>query len=460
MVGAGRALPFATHVRETLALGLPLVATQLAQVAMGVTDTVMVGWLGAEELAAVVLGTQAWFILFVFGAAFSHAVMPLAASARGAGDERMVRRSVRMGLWIMAAYALACVVAMSFLEPVLLFLRQDPQAAAGAASYMDIARWSFLPALAIMGLRAFATALERTRIVLWATIAAALVNVLLNYAFIFGNFGAPEMGVRGAAVATLGSNVIGLLVIALWSVRNSAARTYALFERFWRPDWPALREVVRLGLPIGGTIIAEVALFLFASIMMGWLGIVSLAAHGIALQLASIAFMIPLGMGNAATVRIGLAKGRGDMANLRRAALTVLVLSAGVTVFTATMFWLFPEFLISLYLDEANPQAQAIVTAAVPLLAVAAGFQLVDSMQAIGAGLLRGLKDTRVPMMIAMASYWAVGLPMAWTLGFPAGFGGPGVWTGLAAGLTVAAITMNWRFFRMIGTAGQQGQET
>ena len=237
-------------------------------------------------------------------------------------------------------------------------------------------------------------------------------------------------------------------VLAAYCATQAQARTYELFVRFWRPDWPAFIEVVRLGWPIGATIIAEVALFYAASLMMGWIGVIQLAAHGIALQIASVTFMIPLGLANAATMRVGLALGSGDTVNLARAAVTVQVLSAIIAGAAAITFWLFPETLIGLFLDAGNANTDAVLAAGVPLLAMAAAFQLVDALQAVGSGLLRGLKDTRMPMIIAIIAYWGIGLPAGYLLAFTANYGGPGIWAGLALGLAGAAVMMNWRFAR------------
>lgn len=451
-------VPWRQHLRETLALGLPLVGTQLAQIATGVTDTVMVGWLGAEELAAVVLGSQTFFIVLIFGGGLAQAIVPLVAAARGAGDERAVRRSVRMGLWVTLAYGFIAIAILSQTGRILLALGQDAQTSAWAADYMSIVMWSIVPALAIFAMRAFLMSLEKGGIVLYATIAAALANGVLNYALIFGHFGAPALGIKGAAIATLISHCAGAAFLMAYCIWHPAAKPYELFVRFWRPDWPAFREVLRLGLPISGTIIAEVALFFAASLMMGWIGVIPLAAHGIALQIASITFMIPLGLSQAAMVRVGLAYGRSDPANLGRAATTVQWLAASIAVLTALAFWLFPEVLISLFLDKSDSDTPAVLQAAVPLLLGAAAFQVVDAMQAVGSGLLRGLKDTRVPMLMAVFSYWGVGLPAAYLFGFPGGFGGVGVWIGLASGLAVAALLMNWRFamreqYRLIPSA-------
>jgi len=434
------------HIWATLALGLPLVGTQIAQIAIATTDVVMLGWYGTEELAATVLGSQAFFVVYIFGAGFANAILPLAAQAEGRNDPTHVRRSVRMGMWILLIYAVVVMPFLWYLEPALIALGQKPELAALASDYIRIAQWAMFPGLMMMALRTFFAARSRAAVVLWSAVIGTVINGILNYGLIFGNFGWTEMGVRGAAVASVVSSTVIFLIMAGWAMWHPRHLEYRLFQRFWRPEWPAFFEVFRLGVPIGFTILAEVGLFMAASVMMGWLGTVQLAAHGIAIQLASISFMVPLGLSHAATVRVGQAYGRADMEGLARAAHTVMGLAVLISLASAALFWLFPEALVGLFLDEGNVDAAELLAVAVPLLLVAAAFQLVDAIQAIAAGLLRGIKDTRTPMIIAIISYWPIGLSAAYGLGIGLGYGGPGIWAGLAIGLGVAAVLLNFRF--------------
>ena len=446
--GSRTTLSWAGHTRATLALGVPLIGAQLAQIAIGVTDTVMIGWLGAPELAAAVLGAQAFFLFFIFGTGFSLAVMPLAAQAHGRDDVRGLRRSVRMGMWVILLYSAIVMVPLWMTESILLALGQPPETAALAGDYMRVAQWAMAPSLMIMAFRSYLSALERAQVVLWATVAGTIANAFLNYMFIFGNFGAPRLEVVGAAVASVGTATVTFLLLMLYTVTRRDLQRYELLVRFWRPDWQAFFEVLRLGWPISATILAETSLFAASSIMIGWIGTVELAAHGIALQLASIAFMFPLGLSGAATVRVGNAYGRGDWVGLGRAGSVAIVLAVVITLSLAAVFWIFPEALIGLYLDRSNPDAIEVLRHAVPLLVVAAAFQTVDGLQAVGAGLLRGLKDTKVPMVYAVVSYWAIGMSAAYLLAFYWDLGAVGVWWGLAIGLLLAAVLMNWRFQR------------
>lgn len=441
-----------THYRASFYLGVPFIGAQLAQLAINTTDVLMVGKLGATELAAIILATQMYFTVYVFGNGFANAVVPMAAQAVGRGDKVSVRRSVRMGMWVVMLYGLLTAPILWMAEPILLFAGQQPKVAALAGEYVRIAQWAIFPGLIFMVLRAFLSGLERAGIILYVTLATLVLNAALCYVLIFGHFGFPQLGIFGAAVAALGVAVLGAALTIGYIKSKPELNQYELFVRFWRPDWVAFREVVFLGIPISLTILAEVSLFTVASLLMGTIGTVELAAHGIALQFASIAFMIPLGLAQAATVRVGLSYGRGDLLGVRRAAIASLVLGAGFAMVGSAIFAFFPSQLAALYLDTARPDAAAVLAFAAPLIVIAGAFQLVDGMQAIAAGMLRGLKDTKVPMLLALISYWPIGFVCAWAFAFLFNFGGIGVWFGFVLGLAAAAVLLNWRFFRMLGT--------
>lgn len=267
----------------------------------------------------------------------------------------------------------------------------------------------------------------------------------MNYALIFGHWGAPELGVVGAAMASLVVQVVSLIGIVLYAIL--ALPQHQLFVRIWRPDWDVFGYVARLGLPIGLTNLAEVGLFAASSIMMGWLGTLTLAAHGIALQLTSLTFMVHLGLSNAATVRAGNAMGRRDANHLARGAIVAILLSLGVAFVAVILLLSFPQTLLEMFLNPTEPNREAILSIGVSLVFVAALFQFVDGAQVMALGLLRGVKDTRAPMVIAAVSYWGIGVPSGYVLGFWTDLGGVGVWLGLVVGLTAAAILLLWRFW-------------
>ena len=436
------------HARALAVLGLPLIGGHLAQMAIGVTDTVMLGWYGVEALAAVTLASTYFFVLFIFGSGFAWAVMPMVAAFHAEADEVLIRRATRMGLWISLGFALLALPAMLFSAPILRLMGQQPQVVESAAEYLRIAGWGILPALFVMVLKSYLAALERTQVVLWITVIAAVVNALVNYALIFGNWGAPELGLRGAAIASLSTQVVSLIGVVIY-VRVVLPQ-HDLFLRLWRADWEMFARVFRLGWPISITSLSEVGLFAASAVMMGWLGTVPLAAHGIAVQLASITFMVHLGLSNAATVRAGNAHGRRDSAHLARGAWVVTAMSLGFSIVTVFFFFMFPAFFIGIFILDNEPARDQILQIGVGILFMAGLFQLVDGAQAIALGVLRGVQDTRMPMIYAALSYWAIGVPCSYLLGFQLGWDGIGVWAGLGIGLGVAAILLNLRFWSTV----------
>jgi len=447
-MSAKHPLGYPAHARALLTLGVPLVASHLAQTLLHVTDTVMLGWYGVTELAAVVLGSSAFFIVFILGSGFGIAVMGLVSSALGAGDTTQVRRDTRMGLWLSIGYGLAVMPLMWWSGPILLAAGQKPEVAALAQSYLRIAGFGMAPALVIMTLKSYLAAFERTQVVLVVTLVSVGVNAGLNWALIFGNWGAPELGVQGAAIATLAVQLIGAAMLAGFAGWLRELRQFELFHRFWRPDWQAMRKVFRLGLPIGLTGLAEGGLFQASALMMGWLGAAALAAHGIALELAALTFMVHMGLSNAATVRVGRADGARDKRGLRDAAATATAMSLAFAVAAVVLFLAIPETLVALFLDSSKPGSAEIIAFGARLLAVAALFQMFDAMQVMALGLLRGVQDTRAPMWLASISYWLIGIPASYVLAFPMGLGGVGLWFGLVVGLAAAAGLLMTRFWR------------
>jgi len=435
------------HARALLTLGLPLVGSHLAQMMLHVTDTVMLGWYGVLELASVVLGASTFFIIFILGSGFGQAVMPMVAQALGRGDEVQVRRDTRMGLWLSIGFGVVCYPVFWWSESLLLGLGQQPDVSAMAQAYLRIAGLGMIPALLVMALKSYLAALEKTQVVLWITVAAVVLNAGVNYALIFGNWGAPELGVRGAAIASVFTQGVTFVALAIYAHWQPELRRFNLFQRFWRPDWQAMGQVYRIGWPIGLTGLAEGGLFQASAIMMGWIGTMELAAHGIALEVTALAFMVHLGLSNAATVRVGRAIGQNDAQSLRDGAKVALLLSLCFGVTMVVLFLLLPAQIIALFLDISNPQTGAIIAFGTTLLALSALFQMVDATQVMALGFLRGMQDTKVPMYMAALSYWVIGIPASYVLAFPFGLGGPGLWLGLTVGLSVAAILLLWRFW-------------
>ena len=452
--GGVMAKPLPHHLRQTLTLGLPLVGSFLAQILIGITDTAMLGRYSAEALAASALAHSTWFSLFILGSGFAFAAMSIASDAEGRGDRTAARRATRMAAWLSIGFAVAVYPLFWFAEPLLLAARQGPDLAADATGFLRIAAVGMLPALLTQCLRSHLSALERTRIVLWSTLAAAAFNVVANWLLIFGNLGFPELGLNGAALASIVAHSTATGVLALYAARGPGMAAHRLFRNPWRPDPEALSRVARLGWPIGLTGVAETSLFFGAALMMGALGTVPLAAHGIALQIASASFVIHLGLSQAATVRVGRAAGAGAPTDLRRAAWAAILLSLGVVALTMAVFLLAGRDLAALFIDRADPAAEAILDLAATLVIVAGVFQLVDALQVMALGMLRGLQDTRVPMLLAVFSYFGVGIPASLALGFVVGFGALGIWAGMVIGLAVAAALLMGRFRRLAPSGG------
>jgi MATE family multidrug resistance protein len=448
------------EVRATLALSWPMILTNIAQTAPQTTDVVLLGRLSPQALAAGALGTNLYFAFLIFGIGLVTAVSPMAARAAGAKlhSVRDIRRTVRQGLWSAVAVSIPVWVILWNAEPIMLLLGQDPALAHSAGTYMRSLQWAFLPFLGYIVLRSYIAALEKPMWGLWAGIIGAVVNAFAAYALIFGAFEMPRLGLIGAGVATTFSTTVMFGVLALVVIFDRRFRRYYIFGRFWRSDWPRFRALWRLGLPIAATLVFEVSIFNAAVFLMGLIGATSVAAHSIAIQIASVAFMVPLGFAQAATVRVGRAYGAADREGITRGGWTAYAMGVGFMAVTASLMLFAPRLLISGFLDIDLPSNAAVVELAVTFLAFAAAFQLFDGAQVVGAGMLRGLHDTRVPMIIAALGYWGLGLPLGIILGFPLGLEGVGIWIGLAGGLAAVAVMMTVRWImrerlRLLGPA-------
>lgn len=443
---------FLQEARELLRLAVPLAATQLAQMIILATDTVMLGHFSKEALAAGALGNTVYFLVWLLGSGMPMAVSPVIAHVQGKHmsaakprDRREVRIAVRMGLWSVALVSLPLLATLIFTRPILLFFGQQPRLAADAAIFISGLAWGLPFAMAFQVLRSFSTALSRAVPPLIVMGLAILWNAAGDYALIFGHFGAPRLGLYGAGLASASSNLFSFVAMLAICLAAPALKRYRILHRWWQPHWASFRELFKLGLPIGITMVFEVALFNGAALAMGTFGLASLAAHQIAITIPSLTFMIPLGIGLAATVRVGLAAGAGDGPAARRAGFTAITMGALFMCGTALVLLLWPRQIATLWLPDIPANAE-VLALAVSFLHVAAAFQLMDGVQVTAAMSLRGLKDTRGPMWLAGTSYWLAGAPMCAILGFGTPLKGLGVWLGLAFGLLVAAVTLGTRF--------------
>jgi MATE family multidrug resistance protein len=427
---------------------MPLILGNLAQSIIYATDLVLLGRLSADALAAGSLAVNIYGPFMMFGTGLLSALAPMIATERGRRKHsvRDIRRSVRQGLWVGAAITLPSWLILWHGEGILLAFGQDAALAKQGGLFLQIVMWS-LPAYYIhLALRFYISAMERAFVVFVVLFATVFVNLIASWALIFGRLGLPEMGFAGAPVGSVISTVFLCAGLTIAVVTSRHFRRYRLFGRWWRADWPRFAAIWKLGLPIAIMILLEMCVFNAAVFVMGMIDRVSLAAHAIAIQIAAFAFMVPMGVGQAATVRVGLGVGMGDRALIGRAGWLAFIIGVGCMCLTALTLLVFPHQLVGIFLDLSDPANAAIVTTAVSFLAIAALFQIVDGAQVVGAGVLRGLHDTRWPMIYAAFGYWVVGLGIGLTLAFPLGMKGVGIWLGLASGLAVVAVLLLFRW--------------
>ena len=434
------------ELRATFALAWPLVIAQLAQTALTTTDVIMMGWLGPQALAAGTLATTFLMPFLLLGIGIVGAVAPLVAQARGARDIKAIRRIARQGFWVAILLAILLIPVILQIKPVFALLGQDPVATARAEEYIQIAAWMLFPGLAIIVLRSLLSAFEATRIILAITVGGVVVNAIGNYLLMFGTLGLPRLELRGAALSTVLTNLVMFGLMLAYVLRHRRFKRFHVLIRFWKPDWSRFREIFRIGTPIGLTVLAEVGLFTAAALLMGRIGTDEVAAHAIALQCASMAFMVPLGLGIAATVRVGNAYGRTDPEGIRKAGWTAFALGVGFMAVASILFLTLGSVIVTWFLDPTVPENANALTLAATFLVVAGVFQLVDGAQVVAAHSLRGLSDTKIPMLLAILGYWGVGLPTSYILGFVLGWRGVGIWIGLAAGLAFVAVVLVTRF--------------
>jgi len=438
-----RPQPWREELRSMLALAWPLILANLTQQLIQATDVLLLGRLGSTQLAAATLALNLTWTFSIFLLGLITATSPMMATALGQrfNAVRDVRRTFRAGLWLLAIVMPPYCLLMWNAGGLMRALGISPELAAAGQTFMRAYMWIVAPWLLFQLLRNFVAALERPRIVLWLSIGGILLNALISWALIFGRLGLPALGLVGSG---LGSTITwfsmcGALILFVCTDRQF--RRFHLFGRWWRFDRQRTVAMIRLGWPIGATMGLEIGVFALAAYFMGWIGATAVAAHAVALQLAALTFMVPLGLGQAATVRVGRALGRKDEAGITRAGWTAWVLGLLFMATMALVMWSIPRRLVTLFLSDV-PANAFVIGLAVSFLRVAAAFQLVDGAQVIGAGMLRGLHDTRWPLLFAFFGYWIVGLGIGAWLAFGADWKGVGIWVGLASGLAAVAALM------------------
>jgi MATE family multidrug resistance protein len=442
--------PLRTEIGATLRLAGPLALANLLQMAVYASDVIFVARLGQDALAASSLAVSIFMLVNWGLLGLTGAAAPLIAAELGhkTHSVREVRRTMRMALWLSLLCAAVGMIVCQFGEVLMLATGQDPAISAAAQQFLTILSLA-LPFMIMSNvLRTFVSTMGRP---IFATLITALaigVNVLGNFALVFGKFGFPALGLPGSALSSLITAVITLLAYVIVIQTDRRMRRTYIWGRFWRPEWKRLKTMVRLGIPIALTVMAEGGLFGSAAYLMGNLGAAQLAAHTIALQIAAAFFQIPYGIGQAATIRVGYHYGAGDRQGIARAGIAVFGVCLIAQVIAIAAMVGAPRFIISAYVDPDAPANAAVVAFALQYLVIAAAFQLADGVQTVAAGALRGLQDTKWPMIIALAGYWLVGFVVAAWLGLWTPLAGIGVWIGLMAGLVVVAVLLTWRWWR------------
>ncbi len=431
----------------TLSLGWPIILANLTISVMTATDFMMLGRLSPHALAAGSLGFFLYQPLFLFGLGVVGALSPIAAAKIGAGHSKdELRRSTHQALISAVFFSVVVWVALIGAVPFLLAIGEPGDVARDAGVYLRGFQWGLAPSLLYYAARAAFSALERPRPALIAGLLAVAFNALANYALIFGKLGMPALGIIGSGFATTLSQTLMCAILLATSLIDPRTRSLRLFALPWRLAGTELAALWRLGLPIGAMIVAEVGVFASATLAMGLFSTTAIEAHTIALQIASLAFMVPLGLGQAATVRVGLAYGAGDARAISHSGWSAFGLTALFAVFSAAAMIGAPRLLIAPFIDVNAPANAEAIALAVALLRIAALFQIVDASQVALANMLRGLHDSRVPLIIALLGYWAIGAPLGAALGFATPLGPVGIWIGLAAGLAVVAVLLSLRW--------------
>jgi len=429
------------HFKSTLTLAYPVTIGQLGHVMLGVMDSMMVGRVGAESLAAASLVNGLVFLIVVFGLGMTLAITPLVAIAKGKDDSEQCGIILRQGFLINVIVSLILSLIIYAAADLIFFLNQPPRVAALAASYTRILSFSIIPFMLFQNYRQFIEGLHYTRPAMYITLLANIINVVGNWILIYGKLGMPALGLDGAGYSTVLTRIFMAASMMIYVMNSRRFSEYDPSLKFRSIDWSIIKRILNIGVPTGFQHVFEVGAFAFSAVMIGWLGSKPLAAHQIALNLASITFMFILGISAAGTIRVGNAVGRKAEQEVREAGFSAILMAAGIMAFFGVSFILLRKYLPLLYINDPE-----VITLAAHLIIVAAFFQISDGVQATGLGVLRGVTDVKVPMFISFFAYWIVGFPFGYLLGFIFEQGAVGIWIGLLTGLTVAAILFTFRF--------------
>lgn len=426
----------------TLKIGLPVIIAQLLQMSMNFVDTVMAGNLSAEDLAAVAVGGAVFIPFMMLAAGILMALTPIVAQLVGGRNLEEIGVNVRQGLWLSLILSIPVFFLIRNLEFVMYFLDVTPSIIPVAQGYLNAISWGVFGICGYMTLRFFNEGMSVTRPAMYFALLGVVVNIIANYIFMYGKLGMPELGAIGCGYA---SAIVGYVMFAgmlLFTMNHPPYARFNIFSSFRKPEWSYLKEILKVGVPIGLSSTMEVTMFALVSLLMGSLSAVAVAGHQVAINFSAMTFMVPFGLSTAITTRVGNAIGKGKMHIARFRGYIGISLATFFMSITAVIMYLFPDIITSIYTQDT-----AVQEVAISLLYMAAIFQISDGLQVSGYGALRGLKDTTIPMVVNFIAYWLVGLPLGYYLGIIKNIGPQGLWMGLIAGLTIAAILHNIRFY-------------
>ena len=429
------------EAKASMHLALPLVVAQISHISMSVVDNIMVGRLGPKPLAALAMAGTIFVFFFLFGLGILTAVRPMIAQADGADDHSKPGPLMRQALLLCIPLSIIAFVAFSFCTQFFILAKQKPELYPLAEEYLHMLRWGMPAVFGYICLRQLSEGMSNAAPSMWIAGLGALLNVPFNYCLILGKFGFPALGIKGAAVSTVSINWIMFFCFVFFIARSTRYQKYHLFKKVDWKNLPLLKEIVRLGIPIAGVRLGEVGFFMASALLMGILGTLPLASHQIAINFAALAFMMPLGISLAKTVRVAQAVGRGDQQGVLMAGWVGFLLGGMIMIPSAFIFWFFPDAISSFY--TTNEEVKALAR---KLLKMAAVFQIFDGVQIVGIGILQGLKDTRIPFLAILLAFWIIGFPLCIYLGFYTSMGAVGIWLGIVIGLAIAAFLHMGRF--------------
>ncbi|HAC14983.1 MAG TPA: MATE family efflux transporter [Bacteroidetes bacterium] len=432
------------ELKLLLQIGIPVIIGNLLQTSMSVVDTIMAGNLSPVDLAAVAVGSSIFMPIFILGAGILMAVSPIVAQHFGAGNHAQIGKTTRQSLWLAIMISIPAIIVLRNMNFVLELMSVEPEIIPLTLGYLDAISWGIMPLCLYIALRQFNEGISITKPAMYISLLGLCFNVIGNYTLMYGKFGFPKLGAVGTGYASAIVMFVMFIALIIYTYRKKSYKEFEIFKNLKLPDRKHISELLKVGVPIGISMCMEVTMFAVVTLLMGSLGTYAVAGHQIAINFASITFMIAFGLSAAITVRVGQVMGRSGIKDARFSGFAGVGLAAVFMSITALLMFIFPGFVSGLYTDD--PELKQI---AIQLIYMAAIFQLSDGLQVSGLGALRGLKDTKIPMYVNLVAYWIVGLPLGYLLGIQFEMGPQGLWIGLIAGLTVAGILHNVRFNKL-----------